>query len=146
MHAVSELLSISCSTTFGGVQEVADWEQQIMNSMLQPERCLQFMRPGRLLHIQGNDKDWNWGVLVSYVRTANLPAVGVTNASGNILPPREDADKPDDTYVLNCLLLCGQSSSKSESCITTQLSLLNLTKSLVSLKTSYSLVSRLLPS
>lgn len=96
------------------LQEIRDLEQQILRETLRPERCLQFMRAGRLLRIHGNDTDWGWGVLVNHVRTTHLTSGQRAKPSGAVPPAKENVDAPSDTYVLNCLLLCGPTSTQSK--------------------------------
>ena len=40
---------------------------------IRPDRCLHFLRPGRLVRIQEGPNDWGWGIVLA-VRQIHPPA------------------------------------------------------------------------
>jgi len=75
--------------------------------MIRPDLCMQFLRPGRLIHIKDGEVDWSWGVLVRPRREA--PAV---KANPSLGPGGQQGMQ--HVYTLDVLLLCSPSSSQSE--------------------------------
>ena len=99
----------------GGVQEIRDQERTVLAELLRPERCLQFLRPGRLLRIRDGQADWGWGVLVRARRNVLSAALGTAPPPRSaVLPAKEDPDAATDHYVLDVLLACAPSSADSE--------------------------------
>ena len=81
-------------------QDIQDKEKLVLREVLRPEACMQFMRPGRLLHVRDGPVDWAWGVLVRPRREAREDQslrTGVENV----------------TYVMDVLLICSLKSSES---------------------------------
>ena len=73
-----------------------------MKEMLRPDACMQFMRPGRLVHIRDGAIDWSWGVLVRPRRD------GREAADQTARPGTEKY-----SYILDVLLICSSKSSHS---------------------------------
>ena len=87
----------------------------MLAELLRPERCLQFLRPGRLLGIRDGQVDWGWGVLVRARRHVLSSALGTPPPPRNaVLPAKEDPDAATEHYVLDVLLACAPSSAESE--------------------------------
>ncbi len=68
-------------------------------SMLRPDRCLHFLRPGRIVRVQDGSVDWGWGVVVSVLRTG---AAGKQQGAGHAA----------SAYVVDTLLCCAPGSGK----------------------------------
>ena len=97
------------------MQEIAEKEAIILAEMLRPERCLQFLRPGRLIRVRDGQVDWGWGVLVSVVRATPKAALGVLPPPRDAaLPAKEDPDAHAEAYVLDTLLICAKGSGQGE--------------------------------
>lgn len=43
-------------------------QKRILGLMLSPEKCLHFLRPGRLVKVREGRNNWGWGVVVSVSR------------------------------------------------------------------------------
>ena len=80
----------------------------LTQEMMRPDICMQFLRPGRLIHIRDGEVDWSWGVLVRPRKeTPSLkanPSMVKGGQAGALQP----------VYTLDVLLLCSPSSSESE--------------------------------
>eukprot|EP00878_Enallax_costatus_P020504 GHUV01021680.1.p1 GENE.GHUV01021680.1~~GHUV01021680.1.p1 ORF type:complete len:478 (+),score=125.68 GHUV01021680.1:174-1436(+) len=48
--------------------QLADAERLIALAIQQPDRALNFLRPGRLIRVQEAQDDWGWGIVVSVMR------------------------------------------------------------------------------
>ena len=51
-------------------KELHEEEGKVMGAILSPDRCLHFLRPGRLVRVREGGRDWGWGVVVSVMRDA----------------------------------------------------------------------------
>eukprot|EP01026_Neomeris_dumetosa_P046115 TRINITY_DN3920_c0_g1_i3.p1 TRINITY_DN3920_c0_g1~~TRINITY_DN3920_c0_g1_i3.p1 ORF type:complete len:472 (-),score=75.96 TRINITY_DN3920_c0_g1_i3:368-1783(-) len=76
-------------------------ENELMREVLRPDRCIYYMRPGRILEIKIDDTDWGWGILVSLNRAERnkqepFPNIG----NGKEMMPLAGAQD----YVLDILL------------------------------------------
>jgi ATP-dependent RNA helicase DOB1 len=79
-------------------QQLIELTQNVHNVTTHPNYCLQFMQPGRLVHIKYKDYDFGWGVVVTYTqRTA----------------PKGSTEEiiPQHSYMLDVLLNVSDSSS-----------------------------------
>ncbi|CAG8955629.1 hypothetical protein HYFRA_00009583 [Hymenoscyphus fraxineus] len=74
-----------------------------------PNYCLQFMQPGRVVHIKFNDHDFGWGAVVKF--TQRKPGKGESNDS---IPPQQ-------SYILDVLLVVSDNSAKVGGATTTDL-------------------------
>lgn len=43
-------------------------EKIILSYMVLPDKCLHFLRPGRLIRVREGKTEWGWGVVVSVAR------------------------------------------------------------------------------
>jgi ATP-dependent RNA helicase DOB1 len=81
-------------------REINEAAEVMMSEMLRPERCLRFMRPGRLVRVRVAGADYGWGVVCGVVRKAG--------GGGGAAPPAADgaaaAPEPTASYVLDVLL------------------------------------------
>lgn len=64
---------------------------------------MQFLRPGRLVHVKDGTVDWSWGVLVRPRRVA-----------ANIVTPKSITEREGVAYTLDVLLLCSAKSAESK--------------------------------
>ena len=85
-------------------QDMQEKQKVVMQEMLRPDACMQFMRPGRLVHIRDGPLDWSWGVLVRPRRD------GREAADQTARPGTEKY-----SYILDVLLICSLKTSKSKS-------------------------------
>ncbi|TVY14133.1 ATP-dependent RNA helicase mtr4 [Lachnellula arida] len=102
LHTERDNLEIADEST---IKEYYDLRQQItsytkdMHDVINhPSYCLQFMNPGRLVHIKFGDQDFGWGAVVKF--TARRP--------------KKDSDEtyaPQESYILDVLLQVSDSSS-----------------------------------
>ena len=76
-------------------QQLSTYTKDMRDVINHPNYCLQFMQPGRVVHIKFEDKDFGWGAVVKF--SARRP--GATE-----YPPQE-------SYVLDVLLLLSDDSS-----------------------------------
>jgi ATP-dependent RNA helicase DOB1 len=74
-------------------QQLASYTKDMRDVVNHPNYCLQFMQPGRLLHVKYQDFDFGWGVVVKF--TPRRAAKGQTSED---YPPQE-------SYILDVLLL-----------------------------------------
>lgn len=63
--------------------------------MSHPTHCVQFLQPGRLIHIKHQDHDFGWGVVVNY-KQIKLPK--------NPRNPKEEEPSPHRQYMVDVLL------------------------------------------
>ena len=47
------------------LQEVAEQRRMLLPYTIRPDRCLHFLRPGRLGRIQKGPNDWGWGIVLA---------------------------------------------------------------------------------
>ena len=47
------------------LQEMAEQRRKLLPYMIRPDRCLHFLRPGRLVRVQEGPNDWGWGIVLS---------------------------------------------------------------------------------
>lgn len=71
----------------------------ILASVLSPEKCLHFLRPGRLVRIQAGKTDWGWGLVVNVHRKAGKPGQG-------------DQQRDKGQYIIDALLHCAPGSEE----------------------------------
>jgi ATP-dependent RNA helicase DOB1 len=73
------------------VKKQADRAQvTVLRAMLQPERCVHFLRTGRIVRVAHGDTDWGYGVVVS-----------VQRLDGSAPP------SAPESYIVDTLLCCG---------------------------------------
>ena len=82
-------------------REIADAAAVMMAEVLRPERCLRFMRPGRLVRIRVAGVDYGWGVVCGVVRRSGPAVPPSASANAPAAPPPPD---PTSAYVLDTLL------------------------------------------
>ena len=58
------------------LQDIAEKKRKLLPYMIQPDRSLHFLRPGRLVRVIEGPNDWRWGIVLA-VRKA-------TTAQGNV--------------------------------------------------------------
>jgi ATP-dependent RNA helicase DOB1 len=80
-------------------QQLTSYTKDMRDVINHPAYCLQFMNPGRLVHIKLGDKDFGWGAVVKF--TPRRPAKG---ESADSYPPQE-------SQILDVLLSISESSS-----------------------------------
>jgi ATP-dependent RNA helicase DOB1 len=73
-------------------QQLASYAKDMRDVINHPNYCLQFMQPGRLVHVKYQNFDFGWGAVVKF--TPRRPAKGQTAED---YPPQE-------SYVLDVLL------------------------------------------
>jgi len=73
-------------------QQLAGYTKDMRDVINHPNYCLQFMQPGRVVHIKYKDYDFGWGAVVKF--SARRPA---KDGSSNDFSPQE-------SYVLDVLL------------------------------------------
>jgi hypothetical protein len=60
-----------------GGQDIEEMERILAPALLRPERCMHFLRPGRLVHVREGPFDWGWGIVVAVHQTPRpKPKVG----------------------------------------------------------------------
>lgn len=74
-------------------RQLTTYSEDMRTVISHPNYCLQFMQPGRLVHIKYLDYDFGWGAVVKF--TPRKPAKGQTVADIT----------PQQSYVLDVLLL-----------------------------------------
>ena len=80
-------------------QQLTSYTKDMRDVINHPNYCLQFMQPGRVVHIKYLDYDFGWGAVVKF--TPRRPA---KNQSADEYPPQQ-------SYVLDVLLNISESSS-----------------------------------
>lgn len=80
-------------------QQLAGYTKDMRDVINHPNYCLQFMQPGRVVHIKHKDVDFGWGAVVKF--SARRPA---NNSDAAEYPPQE-------SYVLDVLLLVADNAS-----------------------------------
>ena len=80
-------------------QQITSYTKDMRDVINHPNYCLQFMQPGRVVHIKYLDNDFGWGAVVKF--TARRPAKGQT----------ADDYPPQQSYILDVLLNISDSSS-----------------------------------
>jgi ATP-dependent RNA helicase DOB1 len=73
-------------------QQLSVYTKDMRNVINHPNYCLQFMQPGRVVHIKHNDVDFGWGAVVKF-----SPRRPAKDSDGVDYPPQE-------SYVLDVLL------------------------------------------
>ena len=54
----------------------------MQDAILRPERCMAFLRPGRLITVHAGEQDWGTGIIVAVSRhPGGKPAGGTANGS-----------------------------------------------------------------
>ena len=56
------------SSTTPGMQGARQAEATLLPAMLRPDRCLHFLRPGRLVRVREGPLEWGWGVVLALHR------------------------------------------------------------------------------
>lgn len=56
-------------------QDILAQEQLLLRHVLQPERVLPFLRPGRLVCVREGPLDWGWGVVLAVHQTTQPASV-----------------------------------------------------------------------
>ena len=59
------------------VQEMRAAEAVLLPALLRPDRCLHFLRPGRLVAVREGPLDWGWGIVLAVHRPAGGANGGV---------------------------------------------------------------------
>jgi ATP-dependent RNA helicase DOB1 len=80
-------------------KQIASYTKDMRDVINHPNYCLQFMQPGRLVHIKYQDLDFGWGAVVKFAPVR--PAKGQLAEE---IPPQE-------SYVLDILLTVSDGSS-----------------------------------
>jgi ATP-dependent RNA helicase DOB1 len=80
-------------------QQLTSYTKDMRDVINHPNYCLQFMQPGRVVHIKYLDQDFGWGAVVKF--TPRRPAKGQTG----------EEYTPQQAYVLDVLLSVSDSSS-----------------------------------
>ena len=80
-------------------QQLTSYTKDMRDVINHPNYCLQFMQPGRVVHIKYNDHDFGWGAVVKF--TPRRPAKG--EAAEKEYPPQQ-------SYVLDVLLSVSEGS------------------------------------
>ncbi|KAI1001609.1 ATP-dependent RNA helicase [Podosphaera aphanis] len=81
-------------------QQLDEYGKDLRSVINHPNNCLQFMQPGRMVHIKKDDQDFGWGAVVNF--KSRRP------------PKGEEADyTPQDSYVLDVLVLVSEESSEA---------------------------------
>ncbi|PQE23902.1 atp-dependent RNA helicase dob1 protein [Rutstroemia sp. NJR-2017a WRK4] len=80
-------------------QQLTSYTKDMRDVINHPNYCLQFMQPGRVVHIKYQDHDFGWGAVVKF--TPRRPAKGQT----------EEDYPPQQSYVLDVLLLVSSDST-----------------------------------
>jgi ATP-dependent RNA helicase DOB1 len=80
-------------------QQLTTYTKDMRDVINHPNYCLQFMQPGRMVHIKYADQDFGWGAVVKF--TQRRPAKGQT----------ADEIPPQQSYVLDVLLPVSDSTS-----------------------------------
>ncbi|KAG9246542.1 rRNA-processing arch domain-containing protein [Calycina marina] len=70
-------------------EQLAIYTQDMRNVINHPNYCLQFMQPGRLVHIKYKDYDFGWGAVVRYTERKAGPSEKLSD---------------QETYILDVLL------------------------------------------
>ena len=47
------------------LQEIAEEKRKLLPYMMQPDRSLHFLRPGRLVRVNEGPNDWRWGIVLA---------------------------------------------------------------------------------
>jgi len=74
-------------------QQLTSYTKDMRNVINHPNYCLQFMQPGRVVHIKHKDQDFGWGAVVKF-----NPVRVVKGQSAEEVPPQE-------SFMLDVLLL-----------------------------------------
>eukprot|EP00899_Mesostigma_viride_P011889 jgi/Mesvir1/20700/Mv14899-RA.2 len=83
---------------------IREQEKVILAAIFRPDRCLHYLRPGRLVRVR-NDVDWGWGIVVSVVRK-NQP-VGSAQQAAQGAPGEVDLSRDAmSAYTVDILLRC----------------------------------------
>eukprot|EP00898_Chlorokybus_atmophyticus_P004711 jgi/Chlat1/5240/Chrsp33S05083 len=82
--------------------EIASLEKDMIKQILRPDRCLHFLRPGRLVKVHDGEAEWDWGVVLNVVRRTRGKAQKNTDTP---LPK----DLPAGAYLVDILLHCRSS-------------------------------------
>ena len=62
-------LRVTCTHCGGAhAQGVREAEGALLPAMLRPDRCLHFLRPGRLARVREGPLEWGWGVVLAVHR------------------------------------------------------------------------------
>jgi ATP-dependent RNA helicase DOB1 len=80
---------------------------EVMAAVLQPQRCLHFLRPGRVVRVVDGAADWGYGVVVSVVRAEGGGAAAYwvdtllccADAGGKVAPAPLDAPRAEMRVV-----------------------------------------------
>ena len=80
-------------------QQIESYAKDMRTVINHPNYCLQFMQPGRLVHIKFADNDFGWGAVVKFTRRRPNP-----NQASEEYPPQE-------SYILDVLLNVSDGSS-----------------------------------
>ena len=55
-------------------QDIVEAERILTPAILAPDRCLHFLRPGRLIRVREGPHDWGWGLVVAVHQTGRVKA------------------------------------------------------------------------
>ena len=80
-----------------GTERLEALDATLAAEIRRPERCLHFLRPGRLVRVRQGATDWGWGVVVSVLRVDRG-----TRREGEVAPGAGDAS----AYQMDVLLCC----------------------------------------
>jgi ATP-dependent RNA helicase DOB1 len=80
-------------------QQLTSYAKDMRDVINHPNYCLQFMQPGRLVHIKHMDHDFGWGAVVKF--TPRRPAKGQA----------AEEYSPQESYILDVLLPVSDSTS-----------------------------------
>lgn len=80
------------------VARVAALERTLTAALVTPERCLHFLRPGRLVRVREGDVDWGWGVVVAAMYAGGGGAKGGGGSQAGAA----------EGYVVDTLLVCAR--------------------------------------
>jgi ATP-dependent RNA helicase DOB1 len=82
-------------------QQLTSYTKDMRDVINHPNYCLQFMQPGRVVHIKYKDYDYGWGAVVKF--TERRPTKN-SNSNGNEFPPQQ-------AYILDVLLNISENDS-----------------------------------
>ena len=87
----------------GGLQDIEKQREIVQAAVVHPERCMAFLRPGRLVTVRVGDQDWGTGVIV---------AVSVFKLPGG--KPGAANQPAAASYLVDTLLQCAPGSAPGE--------------------------------
>lgn len=81
-------------------RQLDSYAQDMRDIINNPNYCLPFMQPGRLVKVKNGESDFGWGAIVSYSK--RIPPKGTTSDY-----------LPQESYIIDVLLWVAKESSKS---------------------------------